>query len=288
MKGPRTGSLRTLVWAVGAVACVSYYAAKTTRLPHANPAGRETALFPRWNVDLKLLESPSGARWVLSPTPPAAPPPVPGPQPAPPAWPPAVTSPRRVTLWQPAGTWSLQGRALRRVWRFSAERWADERHLRGTLENPAPELLLTLDLNTGRTAIRPWTWEAAYNPGDYEGELYDEEPDLVSVLNSPLEQVPGDLRFSKQQRFTAGGRPLYLLWAPWTRGERHPVYAASDDAAPRLLRLLDDGVPLDLSRDGRTLFFSRGNVLWRLDLRKPLPALLDDVPLPALPEPSLD
>ena len=60
---------------------------------------------------------------------------------------------------------------------------------------------------------------------------------------------------------------------------------ASNEEAPRSLYLSAGGVPLAISRDGRTVFFERERSLWRLDLRKPLPQLLDEVRVPPLPDP---
>lgn len=282
-KGFGHSGVRGLVWGVGVVLCLGYYAVKNTHPGRSNPVGRETALFPRWGLDLQLRESPASRRWILTDPDTGGAAGIPDP----PGWPPSSLAPRRVTFWSAAGTWEPQGRALRRVWRFQAEQWLDEQHLM-SIPRPLGEdsTRLHLDLRSGRTAVRPWSWEDVL--ADYEGELYAEEPDLLSVLNSPLEPAAENVRFRKQRRFAVGDRQVYLLWAPWTKGERHPIYAASDDAAPRLLKVVDDGVPLELARDGRTLFFSRGNVLWRLDLRRPLPELLDAVPLPTLPEPPLE
>jgi hypothetical protein len=284
----KAGLTRTVVWAAGVVVCLGYYGFKTAHWTQTTAMGQETPLFPRWEVEVKPLQSPGG-RWALSVEPEpslaqrltgvTAPPNLVG-------WLSPFRGPRRVTFLWPTGTWEAKGGRLRRLWRSSATSWDGEHRLRASgLE----EHSYRLDLRTGRT-----TWLTSPDgflgsEADFENDLYyEEDADMLAVLNSTLESGDEKIGFSKQKQYRVRDRTVYLLWSPWQKGKRHPIVAASDEAAPRQLRLVDDGVPIELGKDGRTLWFSRGNVLWRLDLRKRLPELLDQPPLPNLPEPPLE
>lgn len=271
---------------MGVVICTGYYALKTSQWARATLVGRETPLFPRWDVAVKPLQSPGG-RWVVSV------------EPVqklkagvlvlsdPRGWPPSLWDARRVNLIEPYGTWETNGRGLRRVWRLPATAWKDDRRLEALFSFGGEGHPFRLDLRTGRTSSN--VAMSAASDTIYENDLYaEDESDMLAVLSSTLESGDGEITPSKQKQYRVGGRPLYLLWAPGKKGKRSPIIAASDEAAPRQMRLVDDGVPLELGKDGRSLWFSRGNVLWRLDLRKPLPELLDEAPLPKLPEPPLE
>jgi hypothetical protein len=284
----KSGLYRGSVWAIGVVFCLGYYAMKTARWTRITAVGRETPLFGRWNLEVTPFES-DGGKWALTAeqalsrvqqfagvT-----------RPDPPGWPSSITSPRRVNLLQPSGTWAPEGDALRRLWRFRGTGWTGEQRLRGTVGSG--ETGVELDIRRGRTHWTPDGVRALNENMVWENDLYyDEDSEILGVLNDTLENGDENLAFSKQKHFKVGDRKLFLLWAPWEKGKRHPIVAASDETAPRVLRLADDGVPIELGKDGRTLWFSRGNVLWRLDLRKPLPELLDQAPLPKLPEPPLE
>jgi hypothetical protein len=177
---------------------------------------------------------------------------------------------------------------MRRVWRFHAVTWEDEHRLRGCFANSDADAPLLLNLRTGRMVVAESGWvdgETGNQNGAEEDTDEDSRPSLLPILNAALEG-PADPLLNQERRFVLGGHPVHLIWSLVSDGRRHPLVAASDEAAPRVLRLTDDGVPLQLDRDGRTLFFLRRNVLWRLDLRKPLPQLLDEVARPGLPIPT--
>jgi hypothetical protein len=276
-----------MAWAVGVVICLGYYAFKTTRWARTTTVGREAPIFPRWNVAVKPLQSPAG-RWVVSVEPVETR--AGGVQivSEPHGWPPWISDARRVNFILPYGTWEAGRGALRRVWRLPSVAWTDEGHLEALVSFGAEGHPFRLDLKNGRTKSNV-ELQSPDAETTYEDDLYGEDYlDVLGVLNSTLEGGDNELEFSKQKRYKVGERKLFLLWALWAKGKRHPIAAVSDEAAPRVLRLVDDGVPIEFGKDGRTLWFSRANVLWRLDLRKPLPELLDQAPLPKLPEPPLD
>lgn len=283
--------MRLVAWGAGVVVCVGYYGFKTARWAQTTAVGRETPLFGRWKLEITPFES-DGGKWALTAE-----------QglsrvqqfggvkrPGPTGWPPSLTSPRRVNFIEPSGTWAPRGGALRRLWRFRGIGWTGEHRLRGTLGSGPGDTGVELNLRTGRTRWVPDAVRVLDDDSVAENDLYyDEDSDILGVLNDTLENGDGQVDFSKQKRCKIGDRKLFLLWsARWEKDKRHPIVAASDEPAPRLVQLVDDGVPIDLGKDGRTLWFSRGNTLWRLDLRKPLPELLDQAPVPKLPEPPLE
>lgn len=286
-KPTRAGRVRRVLWAAGTLICLAYYGVQAVRLPATTPVGVEHPLLPLGEVRLSLHESPGG-RWVLSTYPgdDMGPPPAP---PTGPEWPRlSALSPRRLLFGVPFGTWSADGWGLHRVWRFAALGWAGGDRLWATAAgDPWTEPSLVLDLKTGRTEVKPEGWENPYRYGELDWASPFAEDDTVSgSLTSILEKQPADFRPEEERSYRVGGRSLSLLWGPG--GSTGAVYAASHQDAQRLLRLAARSEPLALSRDGKTLYFVRDRSLWRLDLRKPLPQLLDEVPLPDLPEPPLD
>lgn len=288
MKAP----LRTLVWGVGVAGTLLWYCGAAVRFPGTTAIGTETPLCPLADVTLEPLQSESGA-WVFSTQPREGPdyaPPTPPASPSP-EWPRlSVLSPRRLVFGAPYGTWSADGWGLRRAWRFAALGWGEDRRLWTTLDGETwSEPALVLDLKTGRTEVKPEGWENPYRFALYEdyGDPFVEDESLVGTLTSTLEKQPADFAAERERSYQIGDRRVSLLWAGDEQAPR-ALYAASDEAAPRLLRLAADAEPLALARDGKTLFFKRERMLWRLDFRKPLPELLDEVELPSLPQPPLD
>jgi hypothetical protein len=65
-----------------------------------------------------------------------------------------------------------------------------------------------------------------------------------------------------------------------------PALPRAVEPVPTALVLTEDAEPLELSRDGRTLYFLRQGWLWRLDLRAGLPRLLSELAVPGLPLPA--
>jgi hypothetical protein len=269
----------------GALLALAVYFGRAVHLPHHTAVGMEQRLFAARSFSARLKESPHGRRWLVVP--------VPEDQSAstPPSWLqtalafhwPGGVSPRRITPFQPSGTWELRGTALHRLWRFPAEGWLTESRLwcgeAGVIA--AYEGPIVLDLKTGRrlrgTGLVPD--ELLYASEEYETDTGEEEPDVEDPLAEP-----GHALASTQQvggKRLVDGRAFYLVQSQTAPG----LYAVSDDPAPRVLPLASGGKFVALSKDGRTLFFLRSGALCRLDLRKPLPALLDEVTVPELPDP---
>jgi hypothetical protein len=287
---------RVAVWAVGAAVMLGCYFVNAIQLPRQTPVGVERRICGIGQQTVVLKESPSGRQWLLilaeepSPTAGSAPGSLSSSAPflQELQWPGNTDTVRRLAPFVATGTWQLRDHALRRVWNLGARGWLDEEHLWLSSENGWPPSVWILDLTSGRTVDGRWPEverldEADNSSGDFTQK--DWEPDLWSTLSSGLEELPPDFNGAwKYGHDTIGDRGVYLVHTLAAGGEPVALYAVSSETAPRILRLASRARPLALSRDGRTLFFQREGVLWRLDLRKPLPALLDEVPVPELPD----
>jgi hypothetical protein len=272
------GRLRLLTWATVTVVSLGYYAVKTIRLPSRTEVGVERRLFGRVNTDIQALENPAGGRWVFVPEGTST-----GQLSSSPAparlliWADSEAGARKITFIQPDGSWRLDGLgSLRRAWRFKAVSWSDDTRLKGqpTLAGARLEPV-ELDLRTGRTSLPV--------EGSFEDFVYPS--DAVAPLTRSFEDRPADLVADEVSEYPVAGRKVSLVYGDWHKGAAQTVYAVSDDPAPRVLRIARNAWPVELSKDGRTLFFNRNNALWRLDLRKPITELLDEVPVPELPDP---
>jgi hypothetical protein len=285
---------RLAMWMLGTVVALSYYLFNIPR-PLRTAVGVERPLWGIGRFRPRLKESPSGQQWLLVVSPPPSSP-SPGKPPASQPlelleWPGDADTPRHMALLRPLGTWQLKDHTLRRVWRWDARAWLDEDHLWLSSETGWPPAVWILDLGSGRAKRGRWPDvehldEEAEDHSYIGDEESDEVADLRSTLSSPLEELPSD--FAGDWEYDgelACGKGVYMVHTLTAARDPIASYAVSDEPAPRILRLATGAQPLALSRDGRTLFFERGGVLWRLDLRKPLPALLDEVSVPELPDP---
>jgi hypothetical protein len=285
-------------WALGSVLILVYYFLSAVRPPHRIAVGVERPICGIGRLSAAVKESPSGRRWLLALSLPDASSTVGstsgtgGPW----AerlrefeWPGSAATPRRLAPFLAEGTWVLEGNRLRWVWDQSANGWDGDDYLWSTrnaanilLEAPIAALPGEAQASRGRAD----RFDDTEDPNDatcgFEQEDWD-PPALWPALSSPLEELPTDFGWRYGHRVISG-RGVYLVHTRVRGGEPGTLYAVSDEPAPRILRLAPRARPLALSRDGRTLFFEREGVLWRLDLRKPLPALLDEVPVPELPD----
>src|SRR5437899_1172654 len=129
--------LRAWVWMAGAALSVGCYFSAAIQLPRRTSTGVERRLFGLGDLTVKLIESPSGGRWLIvpadrDPTPPRR------------ARSPlqrlgqslrrfqvslTAAGPRRLPLSVAPGTWILKGTTPFRVWSFAAHGWLDERRL---------------------------------------------------------------------------------------------------------------------------------------------------------------
>jgi hypothetical protein len=143
------------------------------------------------------------------------------------------------------------------------------------------ESTYVLDLRSGRTLLRDYSTRfqapSAEDP-DEDYWSYFEPPTLSDPLAA--EAIP-DFSYVSPPLWKVGDRTVSL----GTSGS--DLYAATQELAPRFLLLARDAAFIQLSRDGRTLFFERGGALWRADLRKPVPELLDELRSPELPDAPL-
>jgi hypothetical protein len=287
--------LRLAVWVVGAALCTSYYFVSVARKPIRTPVGVERRLFGLGSQPLKMMESPSGGQWILVPdnvdTFPARKPSgalatiwqrVRSFQ-----WPGSATTSRQLTPFQVSGTWLMERDRLRWIWHYPASGWVDDYWLR--LADPFRTMPFRFDLRNCRTVRGRWpdTDIVDEQREDYSDES---EPPALSALSSALEELPA-ISDSGYERYSVGQRRIFLMRTLNPVHTLNPanmptaLYSVSDEFVPRVVPLTVNASPLALSHDGRTLFFERNRALWRLELRKPLPALLDEKNVPDLPDP---
>jgi len=293
MNRRKTPLLQTL-WTVGTVLCLAFYAARAVQLPRRTPLGTERRLFG--GTGYTLLRQPRNGRWLVSAQAPfvatTAPPPSTFWTTFSDAlttfnWPGGTETGRTLAPFRDEGTWSIEAAGLRRVWRLRA---TEVKHHSAHEYLSAADPPALLDLKAGRT----YRNEAAQRlleqlpPSDqYLADDGWQEIDATDLL--PLEggDVTSPRSLNNNRGFVIGGRRVSMFWNdPPQSGTA--LYAASDHAAPRVLRLADGAAFTQLSPDGRTVFFERSGALWRLDLRRSLPELLDEAVPPSLPEPELD
>lgn len=289
--------VRVGIWTVGALAALAYYAIGTFHPAHRTPAGTECRLFGCGDCEIDMLERPSGGSWIvvvgLHPAAPSGAPPPPGSLAwnlatiAGFRWPDDPRARRGFGLFPADGTWALRGSGLRYLWAFPAESWPVDRYLVTSV--PPGGAVLDLDRRRsfkGEAAAPVASQFPAPNElseESYSEAIEDQEYEPVSPLEELSETALGPAAFTRRP----DGRRILLLWPVGSGGMVHPLVVAEDQATPRFLRLLDRVKAEFLSHDGRTLFFTRDHGLWRLDLRKPLPEMLDEpsnLPLPAPPE----
>jgi hypothetical protein len=292
---------RLWVWAAGTILCLCYYFVNALQPPHRTPAGVERWLFGLGGLAVKLMEAPAGGQWVLVPDEetlqgarsPSIPPPILWQRAQRFEWAPQAAPPRRLAPFRPTGTWRLEGSSLRRVWNRTAKGWLDDHQLWAG-ENGYLDLWI-LDLNRRRArrgTERSWSHVEEWFYGQDDMSLLpvdQRHSELSSTLSSALEELPSDfVRGWESMPIRCGERGLYLAYTTGVPDEHQALYAVSDELMPRILPLARNAWPQALSRDGRTLFFRRDGSLWRMDFRKPLPALLDKVSVPELPNPSFN
>jgi hypothetical protein len=282
------------VWTLGTALALGHYLFNIPR-PLRTAAGVERPLWGIGDYQPRLKESPSGRQWLLVLTPqpssPFAGKPPPGQHLEELEWPGHANTPRQMAPFRPLGTWQLKEHTLRRVWSWGARGWLDEDRLWLSSENGWPPAVWILDLTSGRTRRGRWP-DVEHLANESQGDDYigyeqdDGDADLRSMLSSPLEELPPDFTGEWEDDYEdTCGRGVHLIDTLTAGHEPVALYAVSDEPGARILRLTSAARPLALSRDGRTLFFEREEVLWRLDLRKPLPALLDELSVPDLPDP---
>jgi hypothetical protein len=286
---------RWCIWALGTVLTLGYYFVGATRGPRRTAVGVERRLFGLGELSLRFMEATGGGRWLLVPD--DEPLYVTGTLSGLPLlqrlqsfeWPTVAVPSRRFSPFAMKGTWQLHGASPRRVWSLAARGWLDDRHLWSDLGWGADPWVL--DLHRRRVARGRWAdVEGLFYPSMETASLdYEElgwEPRLTATLSSVLDGLPQDLLGAKNYNEYPVGRERVLLVHSLDAAEE-PValYAVSDDPAPRILMLARRAEPLAMSRDGRTLFFRREGALWRLELRRPLPHLLQEAPVPTLPDP---
>jgi hypothetical protein len=305
LRGQSAAKRRLWVWAIGSTVALGYYLCQAIHVPRRIAVGIECPICGIRNLSATVTESPSGGRWFLALTTPedplaAAGVPVP-PRPLAEAlrefqWPGRAVTTRRLAPFEPTGTWRVDGSAVRWEWDLAADGWDGDGYVWARIETREGSEVTVHTLEGGAAFAGRLPSLADEDSNEYElianrddsvsYEQTEWDPELWSSLSSALEELPSDFAGNwKYGQEDIQGRGIYLVHTLAASGDSVALYAASDEPAPRILRLASGARPLALSRDGRTLFFERCGVLWRLDLRKPLPALLDEVSVPELPDP---
>lgn len=298
---------RLIVWAVGTVLALAVFGARRLVSGISYPAGRARRLLSINADEPVLTESPDGGRWLLAISA--------GNLSAPPSgagfdwqsfrricW--ATWSRRGVQPLQPEGSYLLTGDGLRRESGLAADGWLDRDHFYSVNRSGDGEMLpIAIDLQSHRE--RPVPIRRVPHSRGFDTSLRD-SPSLKPLSNEYPFYQSGELRSPEAPQLSApgadgwptsnddhlkwgqvGSRKVILADAESPSEGKPGLYALSDTPAPRALYLMPSGEPTALSRDGRTLFVVSRHTLWRLDLRKPLPALLDEHPAPDLREPAL-
>ena len=295
--------LRTRIWLGCVLLSLGLYACRATHLPRRTAIGTEQRLFAG---DYTVWPMPgSSQEWLVVPsTEEAVPAPTPTPSSATPssatpaptpnagaqlaatleafAWPGGTITGRRLTPFREEGTWAIGPLGLRRMWRHPTDEVSEEHRW---LLSQGRTLLL--DLASGRTYVGPAAEKRVQelpSPYELEEEEYDfgKDPEELSSLAFPLSGLESST--AGEQKVAVAGRRMVLLMEAPSDTDPGGIFAVSDHEAPRVLKLAEAAEAVRLSGDGRTLFFRRRQALWRLDLRKPLPELLDEAPPGALPD----
>lgn len=264
-----------------AAASLVLYGVRSHRPERRTPAGVEQRLFGLGGREATLVESDPGGRWLVCLEPgggtssrtPAARTLLGG-----------LTAPGPGALRPPVeplpeqGSWELKGARLRYRWRRAAQSW-DRGYL--LAESPSWEYEV-LDLRSGRTLRGEAARRRVLGTGDEDGPyFYSDELRYVEVPRaSALEELPAPASDSEATRLI-GDRQLLLRWR---RDGTGALQALAGDEVVRVLPVAERAVFLELSGDGRTLFFRRDGALCRLRLRRPLPELVEEVAAPPLPE----
>lgn len=282
--------MRTRLWLASVILALAFYGLRSTQLPRRSAVGVEHRLFA--GVGYTPVPEPGGKAWLVG---------VPTPQPLPGnlfkaflqrgAWPGGYHEARRLTPFREGGTWLLLPLGVRRVWSHPASTVWQDRYLwegnpvaTALWDEPLPP---AFDYRARRPLLGPEAERLLQNqpqvadPWNDADETYTEGWSELSAEAAGIEGLTGELYYSL--RATSAGRALRLWWGREDQPAR-ALYAISDEATPKVLRLTANAEPKALSADGRTLFFERDGALWRLDLRRPLPELLDEAAPPALPE----
>lgn len=275
--GRTQARVRHLVWVLGSLLCLGYYTWRAVRWPVRTAVGVETPLFPvadetygeagPLSLGLSFFEAPGGRRWAVVATRyveilGSSIRPLSHPRSH---WPPDPASPRRLSFGSPEGTWELRGSSLRQLWRHPMFAWRDDHLLGHAAGSPWQETVL--DLATGEESGQAiyWAWRD-------ESLIGIDPPGATAVPRS------SGLRPGNAQWWVArvSGRRVHLASRFERWGEPLDLYAVRLAETVHVLRLAERAVPCGLSRDGKTLFFTRNLYLWRLDLRRPVTELLDE------------
>jgi hypothetical protein len=296
---------RATVWAVGTTLILTGFFLRRGLQRAGSPAGTAVRLFSIGSHHVRLYESPRGDEWLLSVAQDVTVPTglrlfLSGL-----AW--APWSRRVVRPTSPPGSYLLTGSGFCRVWSVQADGWQDAHHLFG-LRDAAAQLGHPLELDLRSRRVHSLSADSDSDLFLFNSTLPRPKPSLYRLAvpredetideagnmaedgpSTPDIEIPGADGWPGQDQQVvwgrAGSRKVILTSTVPGEEMRSGLYGLSDDDAPRSLYLGPGGVPLAISRNGRTIFFERSKSLWRLDLRKPLPQLLDEVKVPALPDP---
>jgi hypothetical protein len=281
--------LRIKLWLGSVLLCLGIYGVRSTHFPRRTAAGVEHRLFG--GIGCSVVPEPGRQGWLIG-------------APDPPtiasnvaegllwrvSWPGRYESARQLTPFLVGGTWALQPLGLRHVWSRRATEVTQNRYL--WTASPAWAALLAdsalpqvFNYRRGREirgeeALRLLRSQSLQMDHQLELEmLFSEVKSELSEEAAGLEGIDSELRFSLA--LTGGDRGVKLWWGAEEGGG---LYAISEEPTPKVLRITAGATPRAISADGRTLFFERDGALWRMDLRRPLPELLDEATPPALPD----
>ncbi len=286
--------LRFCLGCVAAVASPLYYWLRTQPFPRRTPVGVERRLFATPETANVSIQATGASGWLVTADwgePPAPPPGTPTDLNG---WwvlaqaqlrslrpfhlstrPPLAALPRQ-------GTWKLEGDRLRYLWRLAGEP-RGERYLWAYNYGDwslGPLGPWVFDPRTGRTYRGATADQLARQWSDEEvvDDLWATE--VPSPLSPALDEMPPTS--GEGDTVKVAGETIHFTRNSYGEPEGDLI-ARTEDPAPRTLKLASRANLMAISGDGRTAFLRRGVSIWRLDLRQPLPLLLDEASLPELP-----
>ena len=267
----------TIVWVLGAVGALGYYARAIYYPPIRTPVGVETRLSGDGPHESDMIQSPGGdwvwqfnfARFSFDGNPrssfSAARAALSG------AWLQTSSPPRAVSLLPSDTAWIVSGDRMRPLGDRAVAGWLGARTAIGTSDDSDYQAIRLGD------GVRTQNFDA-------RGVRLVEEVEPWTRLDIWRLPALEEALFARGLSGARWGTYLVrrdppsehvLLQVTWLSDDnRGPLLAFRYEGYDKSVLVAKRAVPVGVSRDGRTLFFRRDNAIWRLDLRAPLDELL--------------